>query len=104
MKVEGTAKIFIRLKFLDGKLNVSGKAIRISVLVSSSIGARAFLSWRDMVVLGVLDPDFPAAKTRTEQVNQSSVEKSSPVEDNPSVGRSLDVYQDGSNPGGGTSR
>ena len=69
MNVEGTVRLSIRPKKVNGRSNKSGKFIDLDCLVSSCLTEEMFLSWGDLIRLGVIPSSFP--EVWTEETNTS---------------------------------
>ena len=75
MKVEGTTLIKVRPRVVDGKSNENGQFIEIEAIVSPDMGNDFFLSIGDLKKFGVVDVNFPRARSyNIFQVNKKAEE------------------------------
>ena len=80
MEVEGIINLYLKPELVNGELNTNGKMKRITALVSSSLEDEIFLSWSDLIKLGVIKSNFPAVETEN-FITKRTTTKEEVVED-----------------------
>ena len=63
MNIEGTTLIKLRPRLVDGKINEDGPFVEIEEVVSPAMGDDFFLSIGDLKKFGVVDVNFPQARS-----------------------------------------